>query len=128
LDAITSEFRDKIRKDTSSAPVGANGSPLDVVGQVKIPVSIGTIKTEQVFVVVSKLTVDCLLGVDYLLANEVIINYKHHCVVIKGSEIPFTLRKGIANTVQPSSCYTTTVLETVTIPGRSILLIDVALP
>ena len=26
--------------------------------------------------VVSKLTVDCLLGVDYLLTNEVIINYK----------------------------------------------------
>jgi len=55
-----------------------------------------------------------LLAVDYLLVNEVIIIYKHHCVVIKGNEIPFTLTKG---TVQPSPCYTTTVLETVTIPG-----------
>ena len=42
---------------TSSAPVGANGSPLDVVGHVKIPVIIGAFNTEQVFVVVSKLTV-----------------------------------------------------------------------
>ena len=37
LDAVASEFRDMISKDTSAAPVGANGSPLDVVGQVKIP-------------------------------------------------------------------------------------------
>ena len=87
LDAIVIEFHDKISKDTSSAPVGANGSPLDVVAQVKIPVSIGAFKTKQVFVVISKLTVECLLGVDYLLANEAIINYKHHCVVIKGNEI-----------------------------------------
>ena len=46
LDAIASEFRDKISKDTSSAPAGENGSPLDVVGQVKIPIIIGTFKTE----------------------------------------------------------------------------------
>jgi len=42
-------------------PVGVNVSP-ECGG--KIPVSIGTFKTEQV---VNKLTVDCLLGVDYLL-------------------------------------------------------------
>ena len=128
LDAIASEFRDRITKDISSTPVGANGSPLDVVGQIKIPVSIGTFKTDQVFVVVSKLTVDCLLGVDYLIANEVIINYKRHCVVIKGNEIPFTLTKGIASTVQSSQCCTTTVFETTVIPGRSIQLIEIALP
>ena len=57
-----------------------------MVGQVKVPVSIGAFKTEQAFVVVSKLTVDCLLGVDYLLANEAIINYKHHCVVINTAQ------------------------------------------
>lgn len=84
--------------------------------------------TEQVFTVVSKLTVDRLLGVDYLIANEVVINYKRHCVVIKDNEIPFTLNQGITNTIQPSPSYTATVLETVTIPGRSIQLIDIALP
>ena len=31
-----------------TAPIGANGSPLDVVGQIKMPVHIGTFETEQV--------------------------------------------------------------------------------
>ena len=48
--------------------------------------------------------------------------------MIKGNEIPFTLTKGIANTVQSSPCYITTVLETVIIPGRSVQLIGIALP
>jgi len=53
LDAIASEFHDKISKDASLAPVGENGSPLYLIGLVKIPVSIGT---EQIFVVVNKFT------------------------------------------------------------------------
>ena len=54
LEAITSEFHHKITKETTSAPVGATGSLLDVVGQIKTPVSIGAFMTEQVFTVVSK--------------------------------------------------------------------------
>ena len=44
--------------------------------------------------VVNKLIVDCLLGEDNLIANEVIINYKHRCVFINGNEILFTLTQG----------------------------------
>ena len=76
------------------------------------------------FVVVSKLTVDCLLGADYLIANEAIID---HNVFMKGNEMSFMLAKGIANTMQPATCGTISVLKAVTIPGRSIQLIDVTL-
>ena len=72
-----------------TAPIGANGSPLDVVGQITMSVSIGDFTCEQVFIVVSALTVDCLLGADYLVAHGVIINYKHGCVVIN-NEIPLS--------------------------------------
>ena len=78
--------------------------------------------------VVNKLIVDCLLGEDNLIANEVIINYKHRCVFINGNEILFTLTQGIANTVQPATCCKTFFSETVTISGRTVYLIDVALP
>jgi len=61
LDAIASKFRYNITKDTMPAPTGTNGSSLDVVGQIKMPVSIGSFKTDQVFVVITKLTVDCLI-------------------------------------------------------------------
>ena len=76
LDAIASKLCDKITSDTSSTPIEANGSPLDVVGQMKLPVVIGNFQIQHVFLVVSTLTVDCSFGVDCLIANEVIINYK----------------------------------------------------
>lgn len=127
LDAIANEFHDKITSDVPSTPIRANCSPLHVMGQIKIPIAIAAFQTEQVFVVVSKLTVDCLLGADYLTENEVIIDYKLRRVSIKGNEIPFTLTKGVANTIVSTTC-TTSVLKKVTIPGCTIQLIDVALP
>ena len=57
----------------STAPVGANGSPLDVIGQVILPVNVGNFQSDQVFIVVKTLTVDCLLGADYLVAHEVLL-------------------------------------------------------
>lgn len=36
--------------------IEANGSPLDVVGQITMPVSIGNFTTEQAFAVVNALT------------------------------------------------------------------------
>lgn len=68
-----------------------------------------------------------MLGADHLTENEVIIDYKLRRVSIKGNEIPFTLTKSVANTIVSTTC-TTSVLKTVTIPGRTIQLIDVALP
>ena len=44
--------------------MGANGMPLDVVGRAKIAVSLGSFSTEEEFIVIRNLTVDCLLGVD----------------------------------------------------------------
>ena len=76
LDALTPGLRSQITTCGSIAPVGANGSPLDMIGQVTIQVTIGNFHTEQIFTVVNTLTVDCLLGSDFLRAQEVIIDYK----------------------------------------------------
>ena len=127
LDTLPSEFRCKIT-EAKSAPVGANGTPLDVVGQIQIPVKIGTYQTEQVFTVVNTLTVDCLLGADYLVTHEVIIDYKHSQVSIKGHKIPFTLTHGIANVIQPPINMVICALKNVTIWGRTVQLVDVLLP
>ena len=102
LDTLPSEITYKIT-EAKLAPVGANGTPLDVVGQIQIPVKIGTYQTEQVFTVVNTLTVDCLLGGDDLVIHEVIIDYTHSQVSIKGHKIPFTLMHGIANVIHPLS-------------------------
>ena len=74
------------------ASIGANGSPLDVLVQITMPVRIGNFTAEQVFVVVNALTVYCLLSADYLVENAVIIDYKCGYVEIKDNKIPFTLK------------------------------------
>ena len=127
LDTLPSEFRSRIT-EAKSAPVGANGTPLDVVGQIKVPVMIGSYKSKQVFTVANTLTVDCLLGADYLISHEVIIDYKNSTVVIKGYKIPFTLTHGVANTILPPNSLAVSALKNVTIPGHTVQLIDVLLP
>ena len=129
LDALASEFRNRITTTGLTAPIGANGSPLDMVGQIKIPVRIGTFEREQVFIVVTTLTVDCVLGAYYLVTHAVIIDYKRGCVVIKDNEIPIILSNNVATTANYSDCdRTISALNTSTIPGRTIQLVDVNLP
>ena len=129
LSTLTSKYRNNISSAGFSAPIGANGSPLDVVGQIRMPVSIGNFNIEQVFVVVNTFAVDCLLGTDNLVAHGVIIDYKCSFVVIQDNDVPFTLKGCIATTLDASTCNKViSVLNTITIPGRAIQLLDVSLP
>ena len=50
----------------ATAAVGANGTPLDVVGHTQLAVTLGTFRTQYQFTIVQHLTVDCLLGADFL--------------------------------------------------------------
>ena len=52
--------------------VGADGLPLEVMGQTTA-VSLGTFQAKQEFTVVESLTVDCILGADFLLEHSAII-------------------------------------------------------
>ena len=66
-----------IRAEISNvAPIaiGANGSPLDVVGRVNIEITMDTFCTNHSFIVVQKLTVDCLLGMDFLAKHGAVID------------------------------------------------------
>jgi len=76
---------------TSHCAVDANGSPLDIVGQVMITIALGT------FVVVHNLTVDCLLGADFMK--------NHATVLLQIVSIANTLTLG---QVYFSSCCQTT--------------------
>ena len=58
--------------------MSANGTPLDVRGQIKLVVSIGSFSCEHTFIVISDLTVDCLLGADlsFLKKHGAVIDCK----------------------------------------------------
>ena len=70
-ECLPDEYRENLRE--SPGAVGANGTPLDVVGKVNIGVSLGSYSVEEEFTVIRNLTVDCLLGADFL---------KEHCAVM----------------------------------------------
>ena len=55
---------------TQSATFGANGSPLEVLGQVTIPVILGDFTCSHLFIVVKKLSVPGILGADFLVEHK----------------------------------------------------------
>ena len=102
--------------------IGANGLPLDVVGHVTLPVAIGDLNAQQDFVVVKNLSVDCLLGTDFLTAHKAVIDCGAQVLRIggsNGSAVPFAVDSALP--LSPHSLVS--VLQTVEVPGRSVVLI-----
>ena len=123
FDTLTADLRNQIMTTGLTAPVGANGSPLNMVGQVKIQATF-TLR-RYLATVINILTVDCLLGSDFLVSQEVI---KKSTFVIKGNEIPFNVTNGIATTNHKTCSKVVFASQTTTIPGRTIQLLTVSLP
>ena len=108
---------------TRANTVAADGVPLEVLGQVRVPVTLGAFKAEHTFTVVKNLTVDCILGADFLVDHEVVIDCGTKTLYIGKSprvEINFwvpqeedTPAKGVENSV-------VSVSDTVMLPARSV--------
>ena len=74
----------KILLDTGAAVSVAQYEflPLDVVGRAKIAVSLGSFSTEEEFTVIRNLTVDCLLGADFLREHGAVMDCRHSTLSI----------------------------------------------
>jgi len=96
--------------------VGANGIPLDVQGQVTTNVAIGPFRATQDFVVVTGLTVDCLLRADFLLRHGAVLNCKTRTLQIGGCIIPLFPE---VNKEPSMVCME----KTIEIPARSVMLL-----
>eukprot|EP00731_Ephydatia_muelleri_P009263 Em0004g1601a len=108
---------------TTLLTVGANGSPLDVIGRVNIPITIGDFVNTHSFVVVRKLTVDCLLGVDFLITQYgAVIDCVRNTLSLNTTRSSLPLIAP-ATTLTPIIA-TVTVPETTQIPARSKRLIS----
>ena len=90
-DHLSLESRSKIDPDVLPT-VGADGNSLDVLGQVTLPVSVGEFHTNHKFVVMKNLTVDCLLGADFLTKNKAVLDCHNNHLRIGAnnfSTVPF---------------------------------------
>ena len=72
-DVLSPSARADIKK-TAPLTIGANGLPLDVLGTIDIMIDVETVNVQHDFVVARKLTVDCLLGMDFLSRYGAIID------------------------------------------------------
>jgi len=62
--------------------VGANGIPLDVVGKTVVTVTLGNFTVNHTFTVVNNLTVDYLLGADFLERYAAVLDCGHNTLVV----------------------------------------------
>ena len=110
--------------DTTSCAVGANGSPLDVVGQTTVTITLGSYTVDHNFIVVRNLTVDCLLGADFMKLHAAILNCDHNTLSL-GREskvtIPIAL-KALSNASRAVDLLVHSPCD-LEIPARSVQLI-----
>ena len=85
--AVLSEEMQQRIKRSSSVVISANGVPLEVVGWVTANVVLGTFHHDQEFIVVRELTVQCLLGADFMEKHGVVIDYRTRCIQL-GQDFP----------------------------------------
>ena len=118
--------RDMQLTQTSHCAVGANGSPLDIVGQVMVTIALGTFVIAHTFVVVHNLTVDCLLGADFMKNHAAVLDCEHNTLTL-GRDSKFTFP--LAAKQQPALCKASCGVhlvrssQDVEIPARSVQLI-----
>ena len=111
---------------TSHCAVGANGSPLDVVGQIMVTITLGDFMIGHNFVVVRNLTVDCLLGADFMKHYAAVLDCDHNTLSL-GRESKVTVPLALNH--QPVLCKASRAVHLVRssqdleIPARSVQLI-----
>ena len=119
LDILSTSARADI---TKAAPltVGANSLPLDVLGSVNLQVNVNNVCTSYVFIVARKLTVDCLLGIDFLSCHGAVLDCARNTLSFASKP-----SQGSAGVVQPmhEGIFTVSIAETIQIPARSGMLV-----
>ena len=102
--------------------IGAHGSPLDVVGRVNIQISLDTFCTNHSFIVVHKLTVDCLLAkhgaVIDCVKNSLSLTSGSAYLQLRETKMPEIVTVvSVSETVQISAISEVFVRGTITHPG-----------
>ena len=111
--------------------VSATGAPLDISGRATLPVSLGTFTVTHEFTVVRHLTVDCLLGADFLMRYKAIVDCGNSVLHLTNREHQYTIpiTQG-AHTFQEvpltstiANDFTVSAPTDITIPGRTVQFI-----
>ncbi len=97
-----------------------------------IPVSLGEFQANQEFTVVKSLTADCILGADFLVKHNAVIDCRANILYLGGAsqlQVPISVSQSSRGKAQSvSQDIVALVSETVELPARSISLIRAHVP
>ena len=99
--------------------VGANGLPMNVVGQISLFVCIYGTVVKQTFLVAEELTVEALLGADFLDKYKAVLDFAHHRLML-GNQ-PTSIGVVVKLPQAPLQVLTVAIGSDVKIPGRSVV-------
>ena len=95
----------------------ADGSPLHVLGQVELPISIGLFKTTQYFIVADLGNIQGILGLDFIEDNDIQTRLKYGYFVV--GDMTVSLHRD-----ETKQCGRISHARTVTVPPRSIKVVN----
>ena len=120
----------------TTAAVSATGAPLDIADRATLSVSLGTFTVTHEFTVVRHLTVDCLLGADFLKRYRAIVDCGNSVLYLTNRDDQYTIpvTQGTRQQVSSASPITDTASSVteefticapsnISIPGRSVQFI-----
>ena len=123
-DFITDNWRNEITKDEAQNTIAADGLSLPVISNLTIPVVLGEFRTEHRFTVVGNLSVECILGADFLVKHSAVIDCKANTLVLgKVRRITVPISIALNETSPPLLAQAekvVSIIDTVVIPPRSI--------
>ena len=126
--ALNVHYQNQLNNSSTLTAVTANGASLNILGQVDLPITIGKFKCVHTFIVADNVTVDCILGADCLMRYGAVIDCKECTVTMGGIKFSFVAPSVSATPNTGCNVRTTSVTETITIPGRTVQLIQVSIP
>eukprot|EP00731_Ephydatia_muelleri_P037796 Em0565g3a len=107
---------------TSRTAIGANGLPLNVMGQVDLDICVGNFRTVHTFIVVRDLTFECILGADFLKVNKAVMDFRNNTLHLGNSTIKIP-SSDVSVSSDDAHSISVHALEDMDIPGRSVRLV-----
>ena len=101
--------------DASHGVVTADGSALTLVGQANVLVSVGGLVRRHCVLVAQSLTQECILGADFLVANDCSIDYHSKILLAGGQLVPKHSREQY-QPVNVACTYDVEIMEDICIP------------
>eukprot|EP00731_Ephydatia_muelleri_P029836 Em0021g359a len=112
------ELKSVTRTSAGLEAIGANGLPLNVCGQIRLPMTVESVESEHDFLVAKNLPVECILGMDFLTKYHAVIDCGQMALRLTGADHKLT-----SQTSDVKGDLSVTLPKTYNIPSRCVMFV-----